>query len=92
MGNLPQKRSTTSRVRPLEPLSTTTSSHRIFPTKAIALWMSLPPVRRTGLVSTYFELSGGFEAPRVIDRSPTGADPLWVVAATRKDAPELAIG
>jgi len=59
------------------------TSHRMFPTKAVAAWHSLPPGDRVRLIGTYFELAGGFEPPRLIDRSPRGADPLWVVVAKR---------
>jgi len=59
------------------------TSHRMFPTKAVAAWHSLGPGDRTRLIGAYFELAGGFETARLIDRSPRGADPLWVVAARR---------
>ena len=59
------------------------TSHRMFPTKAVAAWHSLAPGDRLRLIGTYFELAGGFEPPRIIDRSPRGADPLWVVVARR---------
>jgi SAM-dependent methyltransferase len=59
------------------------TSHRMFPTKAVAAWHSLAPGDRLRLIGTYFELAGGFEPPRLIDRSPRGADPLWVALATR---------
>jgi SAM-dependent methyltransferase len=59
------------------------TSHRMFPTKAVAAWHSLAPGDRVRLIGAYFELAGGFEPPRLIDRSPRGADPLWVVVATR---------
>ena len=59
------------------------TSHRMFPTKAVAAWHSLAPGDRLRLIGTYFELAGGFEPPRLIDRSPRGADPLWVAVATR---------
>jgi SAM-dependent methyltransferase len=59
------------------------TSHRMFPTKAVAAWHSLAPGDRVRLIGTYFELAGGFEPPRVMDRSPRGADPLWVVVARR---------
>ena len=65
-------------------------SHRIFPTKAIALFRSLPPDERPRVVGTYFQAAGGFEEPILLDRSPPGpqpVDPLWVVAARRSDAP-----
>jgi SAM-dependent methyltransferase len=59
------------------------TSHRMFPTKAVAAWHSLAPGDRLRLIGTYFELAGGFEPPRLIDRSPRGADPLWVAIARR---------
>lgn len=59
------------------------TSHRMFPTKAIAAWHSLAPGDRMRLIGAYFELAGRFEPPRLIDRSPRGADPLWVVVAKR---------
>lgn len=59
------------------------TSHRMFPTKAVAAWHSLAPGDRLQLIGTYFALAGGFEPPRLIDRSPPGADPLWVVIARR---------
>ena len=57
------------------------TSHRMFPTKAVAAWHSLAPGDRLQLIGTYFALAGRFEPPRLIDRSPPGADPLWVVIA-----------
>jgi len=62
------------------------TSHRMFPTKAIAAWHALEPRDRLQLIAAYFALSGGWSLPRVFDRSPRGADPLWVVAAMRHDA------
>ncbi|HTO68469.1 MAG TPA: methyltransferase domain-containing protein [Myxococcota bacterium] len=59
------------------------TSHRLFPTKAIAAWRALDPHDRLRLVARYLELAGGFAAPRVVDRSPAGADPLWVLLAER---------
>jgi SAM-dependent methyltransferase len=59
------------------------TSHRMFPTKAVAAWHSLEPMDRMRLIGAYFELAGGFGAPRLLDRSPCGADPLWVVTARR---------
>jgi SAM-dependent methyltransferase len=59
------------------------TSHRMFPTKAVAAWHSLAPGDRLQLIGTYFALAGGFEPPHLIDRSPSGADPLWVVIARR---------
>jgi SAM-dependent methyltransferase len=59
------------------------TSHRMFPTKAVAAWHSLAPGDRLRLIGTYFELAGGFEPPRLLDRSPRGADPLWIAVARR---------
>jgi SAM-dependent methyltransferase len=59
------------------------TSHRMFPTKAVAAWHSLEAGDRMRLIAAYFGLAGGFEAPRLIDRSPRGADPLWVVVGRR---------
>jgi SAM-dependent methyltransferase len=65
------------------------TSHRMFPTKAVAAWHSLEPIDRMRLIGAYFELAGGFEAPRLLDRSPRGADPLWVVVARRSGVGSL---
>ncbi len=59
------------------------TSHRMFPTKAIAAWHGLEPADRLRLVCRYVELAGGYDEPRVLDRSPRDADPLWVVLASR---------
>ena len=59
------------------------TSHRMFPTKAIAGWHVLEPADRLRLVCRYVELAGGYDEPRVLDRSPPDADPLWVVLASR---------
>jgi len=64
-------------------------SHRIFPTKAIALFRASPPPERPRIVARYFQDAGGFDAPQVLDRSPQHSiptDPLWVVAARRSTA------
>ena len=58
-------------------------SHRMFPTKAVAAWQALSNEEHIRLVATYFERAGGWEAPQYLDRSPAGADPLWVIFATR---------
>jgi SAM-dependent methyltransferase len=59
------------------------TSHRMFPTKAIAAWHSLEPGERLALICRYVELAGGYDEPRVLDRSPQDADPLWIVLASR---------
>ena len=56
-------------------------SHRCFPTKAVRVWQMLPPLERVGLVASYFRGAGGFAEPEILDRSPAGGDPLWIVAA-----------
>lgn len=64
-------------------LSIVAMSHRLFPTKAIAAFHALPPPRRVQLVTTYYELAGGFSEPQFVDRSPPNRDPLWLVLARR---------
>lgn len=59
------------------------TSHRCFPTKAIAAWQATTPGERLRLIQLYFELAGGFEEVEFIDRSPPGADPLWVAVAKK---------
>jgi SAM-dependent methyltransferase len=58
-------------------------SHRCFPTKAIRAWQVLPARERLEVVKEYFRSAGGYEEPVLLDRSPAGADPLWVVLARR---------
>jgi len=58
-------------------------SHRCFPTKAIRAWHVLSAGDRLRAVERYFELAGGYEAAETWDRSPPGADPLWIVLARR---------
>jgi SAM-dependent methyltransferase len=59
------------------------TSHRCFPTKAIRAWHVLPPRDRLALIALYLERAGGFAAAELVDRSPQGADPLWIVTALR---------
>ena len=61
-------------------------SHRLFPSKAVAVWQELGPQDRVRLIATYFGLAGNFGEPVFIDRSPEGADPLWCVGAQRVEA------
>jgi SAM-dependent methyltransferase len=58
-------------------------SHRVFPTKAVHAFLLLPPQERCQLVQSYFVNAGGFEAATISDRSPAGADPLWIVMAEK---------
>ena len=73
-------------------LSVVATSHRCFPTKAIRAWHVLPPAERLRLVGHYFERAGGYEAPRMLDRSPAGVDPLWLVVARRAAGPGSGAG
>lgn len=57
-------------------------SHRCFPTKAIAAFHQLPPNDRIALVCEYLQRSG-FINVEYLDRSPQGADPLWLVIGER---------
>jgi SAM-dependent methyltransferase len=60
------------------------TSHRCFPTKAIRAWHVLPPQERLATIARYFAEAGGFAPAEHLDRSPHGADPLWIVTATRR--------
>ena len=64
-------------------VSVVAMSHRCFPTKAIAAFRGLPPAERVRLVADYHRAAGGFEPARFDDRSPAGADPLWLVTARK---------
>ena len=67
-------------------------SHRIFPTKAIALFRSTPPAERPRIVASYFQAAGGFHESALLDRSPQSPqpiDPLWVIAARRSNTPAI---
>ena len=57
-------------------------SHRCFPTKAILAFHQLSPNDRVALVSDYLTRSG-FINVEFLDRSPEGADPLWLVIGER---------
>ena len=57
-------------------------SHRCFPTKAILAFHQLSPNDRISLVSDYLTRSG-FINVEFLDRSPEGADPLWLVIGER---------
>ena len=72
-------------IRVLKPggLSLVAMSHRCFPTKAIRAFHGLLPTDRIELVQSYFRLAGGYDEAEFIDRSPQGADPLWIIAGRR---------
>jgi len=59
------------------------TSHRCFPTKAIRAWHVLAPRERLALIALYLERAEGFGPAALLDRSPPGADPLWIVTALR---------
>jgi SAM-dependent methyltransferase len=59
------------------------TSHRCFPTKAIRAWHVLAPRDRLALIALYLERAGRFGPAELVDRSPPGADPLWIVTARR---------
>jgi SAM-dependent methyltransferase len=58
-------------------------SHRCFPTKAILAFRDFPPAERLRLCRYYLERTGAFGPAELTDRSPPGADPLWLVHARR---------
>ena len=58
-------------------------SHRCFPTKAVYAFHVLAPNERMQLVGSYLDRSGMFEHIEALDRSPEGADPLWLVRGIR---------
>ena len=57
-------------------------SHRCFPTKAILAFRAMTADDRVGLVGVYLHRAG-FEDIASEDRSPPGADPLWLVTGNR---------
>lgn len=59
------------------------TSQRCFPTKAIRAFQLLAPRERLAAIALYLERAGGFEPAALLDRSPPGADPLWIVTALR---------
>ncbi|MDA1145124.1 MAG: methyltransferase domain-containing protein [Chloroflexi bacterium] len=61
-------------------------SHRMFPTKAVAIWQELSRDDRARLVASYHVVAGAFDDPVFVDRSPADADPLWVVVARKRSA------
>ncbi len=62
------------------------TSHRLFPSKAIRAWQLLPAPDRLALIASYFDDAEGYGKPVLLDRSPPGADPLWVVHARRRES------
>jgi SAM-dependent methyltransferase len=64
-------------------VSVVAMSHRCFPTKAVRAFHAFGRDQRFELVSRYHERAGGFLEAECLDRSPEGADPLWIVTARR---------
>lgn len=63
-----------------------TFSNRCFPTKAIRGWLSTDDEGRCAIVSAYFDLTEGFDAPTVQLCNPgASGDPLYAVWARRND-------
>lgn len=58
------------------------TSHRCFPTKAIRAFHEQTPKERMQLIAEYIRRTDGFLEPELLDRSPPGADPLWLVCGT----------
>jgi len=64
-----------------------TFSNRCFPTKAIRGWLSTDDEGHCAIVSAYFELTAGFDAPVAQLRNPGAAgDPLYAVWARSSTA------
>ena len=64
-----------------------TFSNRMFPTKAVAIWVNASERRRVYLVARYFTDSAAFEKIETIDRGSSESDPLWAVLGYRKERP-----
>ncbi len=61
-----------------------TFSNRCFPTKAIRGWLATDDEGHCAIVSAYFEVTDGFDAPVVQHRNPgVRGDPLYAVLARR---------
>ena len=58
-------------------------SNRCFPTKAVAVWQNTTDEQHVQLVSSYFQLAGGWSRPETRAFRPPGGDPLFVVWARR---------
>ena len=59
-------------------------SHRCFPTKAIRAFHVPGGDPRFQIVGAYHAETNLFDSIEPLDRSPEGADPLWIVTATRR--------
>jgi SAM-dependent methyltransferase len=61
-----------------------TFSNRMFPTKAVAIWVNASARQRVELVDYYFTRSAAFEKIETVDRSSGESDPLWAVIGYRR--------
>lgn len=64
-------------------------SNRCFPSKAIAMWLSMNDRQHLELINAYFQYAGGFEPRKAFDITatvPSGEfrDPMFIVEATKK--------
>lgn len=71
-------------LRPRAPV-VVTFSNRCFPTKAVAVWMSLAPRDQARLVAHYLR-SAGFDRPEIREVLRPPGDPLWCVVGRRPAA------
>ena len=58
-------------------------SNRCFPTKAVAIWQNTSDEQHVQLVTSYFQLAGGWSRPETRAFTPAIGDPLYVVWARR---------
>jgi ubiquinone/menaquinone biosynthesis C-methylase UbiE len=62
-----------------------TYSNRMFPTKAVRIWLALGDRDRAALLATYFRRAGGFGDVSAADLSGDGThDPLFAVWARKR--------
>lgn len=66
-----------------------TFSNRCFPTKAVAVWLTLDDPGHAALVARYLELAGNWTGIERLDRSPAvpGSDPLYAVVGRSAGPP-----
>ncbi|MFT4563344.1 MAG: SAM-dependent methyltransferase [Gammaproteobacteria bacterium] len=60
------------------------TSHRCFPTKAIRGFQKSSIEERLQLIGEYMRRTTAFDEPVIVDRSPQGADPLWLVTGAKR--------
>jgi SAM-dependent methyltransferase len=66
-----------------------TFSNRMFPTKAVEVWVNASERQRVDLVDYYFTRGVAFEKIETVDRSSGQGDPLWAVLGYRKQRPGI---